>query len=388
MACTSEPEKLQQPQIEPLRIGADRLLEEPFYSWIKGKRVGLITNHTGVDSSLQPVTELLSKDSEVQLTALFGPEHGISGESQAGSVIADGPRVFSLYGDRRAPDAQMLEEVDLLIFDIQDAGSRFYTYISTMYESMKSAAKHGKPFIVLDRPNPIGGTKVEGPILEEGHESFVGVFPIPIRHGMTVGELARLFNAESGMELELQVVPLLNWDRSDWSGTGLQWIAPSPNMPSPVTATLYPGFCLIEGTNFSEGRGTTRPFQLIGAPWLNATVLANRLNAAELPGVFFRPQRFTPMFSKHAELSCAGIQIHVIDQDVFEPVSTALRFIREALRLHPDEMEFRTRSFDRLIGNGWVREALEDGSEVESIEARWRDELEAFKARREAHLLY
>lgn len=388
MACTSEPDELQQSQPKRLRIGADRLFEEPFYNWIKGKRIGLITNHTGVNSALRPLTELLSEDPEVQLTALFGPEHGISGESQAGSEIADGPKVFSLYGDRRAPDARMLQEVDLLIFDIQDAGSRFYTYISTMYESMKSAAEQGKPFIVLDRPNPIGGTKVEGPVLEAGHESFVGVFPIPIRHGMTVGELARLFKSESGLELELQVVPLLNWDRSDWSSTGLQWIAPSPNMPTPATAILYPGFCLIEGTSLSEGRGTTRPFQLIGAPWLNATALAKRLNEAEMPGVFFRPQRFTPMFSKHAKLSCAGIQIHVIDDTVFEPVSTALRFIQEALRLHPNELEFRTSSFDRLVGNGWVREALESGSNVESIETRWRGGLEAFKAKREAHLLY
>ena len=387
-ACGTREEQHQKPQFEPLKIGADRLFEEPYHTWIKGKRVGLITNQTGVDSSLRPVAELLAEDPEVQLTALFGPEHGISGESQAGSKIVDGPKIFSLYGDRRAPDAEMLKEVDLLVFDIQDVGSRFYTYISTMYEAMKAAAEHKKPFIVLDRPNPIGGIQVEGPVLEEGRESFVGIFPIPIRHGMTAGELAQLFNAESDLKLDLQVVPLLNWDRSEWAGTGLQWIAPSPNMPTPDTAALYPGFCLIEGTNLSEGRGTTRPFQLIGAPWLKATQLAGRLNDGGIPGAFFRPQRFTPMFSKHSELSCAGIQIHVLDHTVFEPVSAALRFIQEAIQLHPNELEFRANSFDRLIGNSWVREALEEGSDVESIEARWQGELEVFKARREAYLLY
>ena len=235
-ACVTKEEQHREPQLEPLKIGADRLFEEPFHTWIKGKRVGLITNQTGVDSSLHPVAELLADDPEVQLTALFGPEHGVSGESQAGSRVADGPKVFSLYGDRRAPDAEMLKDVDLLIFDIQDVGSRFYTYISTMYESMKAAAEHGKPFIVLDRPNPIGGTQVEGPVLEKGHESFVGIFPIPIRHGMTAGELAQLFNTESDLKLDLQVVPLLNWDRSDWAGTALQGIAPAPNMPTPKTA--------------------------------------------------------------------------------------------------------------------------------------------------------
>ncbi len=388
VACVTKEKQHQEPQLEPLKIGADRLFEEPFHTWIKGRRVGLITNQTGVDSSLRPVAELLSADPEVQLTALFGPEHGISGESQAGSKIADGPKVFSLYGDRRAPDTQMLKEIDLLIFDIQGVGSRFYTYISTMYESMKAAAEHKKLFIVLDRPNPIGGNQVEGPVVEEGHESFVGIFPIPIRHGMTAGELAQLFNTESDLKLDLQVVPLLNWDRSDWAGTGLQWIAPSPNMPTPKTALLYPGFCLIEGTNLSEGRGTTRPFQLIGAPWLKATLLAGRLNDAEIPGTFFRPQRFTPMFSKHSHLSCAGIQIHVLDHAVFEPVSAALQFIHEVIQLHPNELEFRAEAFDRLIGNSWVREALENGSDVESIEARWQGELEAFKGKREGYLLY
>jgi beta-N-acetylhexosaminidase len=348
----------------------------------------LITNHTGVDSTLHSVADLIDQDATLQLTALFGPEHGISGEAQAGDEIKSGPRVFSLYGEHRAPDETMLRDVDILVFDIQDVGSRFYTYISTMFESMKAAAQHGKPFIVLDRPNPIGGSRVEGPVLEEGQESFVGIFPIPIRHGMTTGELARFFNSEAELQTDLHVVPLLNWSRDDWASTKLQWIAPSPNMPTSRTTLLYPGFCLIEGVNLSEGRGTTRPFELVGSPWLDASELANRLNRLELPGVFFRPQDFIPMFSKYSGESCSGLQVHITDRENFSPITAALHLIREAIQLHPEELTFRESAFDRLIGNSWVREQLKSGSTVESIERRWAAGLDEFKLVREEYLLY
>ena len=275
------------------------------------------------------------------------------------------------------------------VYDIQDVGVRFYTYISTLFESMKAAARNKIPVVVLDRPNPLGGLRVEGPVIEKEFFSFVGIYSIPIRYGMTVGELARFFNREAGISADLHVVPMQGWSReSGFPERQLQWIAPSPNMPSIRTAQLYPGFCLIEGTNLSEGRGTTLPFALVGAPWLDAERLAQVLNNRNIPGTYFRPQQFTPWFSKYREQNCSGLQVHVIDPDTFRPIRSALRLISEALKLHPDEFEFRERQFDRLIGNSWVRERLLKGQSVESIRKEWIPGTEEFQRRREAYFLY
>jgi uncharacterized protein YbbC (DUF1343 family) len=372
-----------------VRTGTDQILQEPYLSWIKGKRIGLITNPTGVNGRLEPLIQLLGNRRDIQLTTLFGPEHGIEGGLQAGQKVADSRNVFSLYGDHRAPTAAMLAEVDVLVYDIQDIGVRFYTFISTLYECMKAAAEQKIAFVVLDRPNPLGGIRIEGPVLEKGFESFLGIYPIPIRYGMTAGELALFLCSETGLDLDLKVVPLCGWDRSQWfNETGLEWLAPSPNIPTLKTAALYPGFCLIEGTNLSEGRGTTQPFELVGAPWLKAVELARRLNSLQLAGTRFRPQSFTPFFSKYKGERCQGIQIHVLDRTLFKPIPAALHFLRETIRLHPDELEFRSAHFDRLAGNRWIRTRLLQGASVGSIVAQWKRSLDDFKAKRNQYLLY
>ncbi len=380
---------VQPPTLGRLRLGADQLFEEPYLSWIRGKRIGLITNQTGVDSRLVSTAELLARHSEVRLTALFAPEHGIAGSVQAGEHVRGGAEYFSLYGDQRAPTPQMLSRVDVLVYDIQDVGVRFYTYISTMLESMKAASRQRIPFLVLDRPNPIGGDRVEGPVLEPGFESFVGIHRLPIRYGMTVGELAGLLKDELELDLVLWVVPLANWNRRQgWPAEGLEWIAPSPNMPTLRTAEVYPGTCLIEGTNLSEGRGTTRPFELIGAPWLQARPLAGLLNGYGLPGVVFRVQPFTPTFSKYAGQECQGLQIHVVDPESFKPIETTLYLLREVLNLHPEEFRFDDAVFDRLAGNSWIRRMLLETRAPDAVAERWRGDLDEFRKRRAPHLLY
>ena len=370
------------------QTGVDRLGEEEFHPWVAGKRAGLITNQTGVDCNLRSTIDVLNSLPDVELVALFSPEHGLSGDVQAGENVASTRRVYSLYGESRSITDAMLSEVDVLLFDIQDVGVRFYTYISTMLEGMRAAARRDIPFIVLDRPNPIGGHRVEGPVLEAGMESFVGVHPIPIRHGLTVGEMAGLLNGELQLGAPLRVVPVKGWRRDQWyDDTGLAWIQPSPNMPTLDTASVYPGFCLIEGTNLSEGRGTTRPFEWIGAPWLDQSRLVEALNSLKLPGVRFRPQTFRPTFSKHAGTACNGVQVHVVDRDSFLPVRTALVFLSEVKRLHPDQIQFR-KGFDRLAGNSWLRQALQEGQSVASMVQRWEAERARFLETRSTYLLY
>lgn len=373
----------------PIQLGADQILQEPFFSWIRGKRVGLITNHTGVTAQMESLADLLESHPEVSLVALFAPEHGLLGEAQAGEKIAGEAARYSLYGSTRAPTAKMLEGVDVLIFDVQDVGVRFYTYISTLYECMRAAGRHGIPLLVLDRPNPIDATRVEGPLLEPGQESFVGVHPIALRHGMTVGELGRLFNAEAELGCDLKIVPLRGWKRSQWyDQIGLQWIMPSPNMPSLGTATVYPGLCLIEGTNLSEGRGSTRPFELIGAPWLKSTQLARKLNLLGLEGVRFRPQAFRPTFSKFKGEPCRGIQIHVLDRHAFDPLRMVLHLLHQLIRMHPNEFEFKSEIFDRLSGSPAIRESLEQGRSAHEIISGWQQDLTSFRQRRARFLLY
>lgn len=365
---------------------------------LRGRRIGLITNPTGIDRELRSAVDLLARHPQLELVALFGPEHGVRGDAQAGDRVdpardrATGLPVHSLYGEHRAPTPEMLRGIDVLVFDIQDVGARFYTYPYTLAGAMRAAREAGIAVVVLDRPNPVGGVLVEGPVLEPDHASFVGMFPIPLRHGMTVGELAGLFNVEFGIGAELHVVPVRGWRRADPEpGHALPWVPPSPNMPTPDTALVYPGTGLLEGTNLSEGRGTTRPFEIVGAPFVDAEALAARMNALDLPGVRFRPVRFTPTFSKHAGEPCGGVQLHVVDPDAFRPVRTGIALLQAMHGLYPDEFEFLPGDppfFDTLAGNGWIRRAILDGEPLEAIEARWLPELRRFEDVRDRHLLY
>ena len=380
-----------------LATGLDVLLREP-PALLRGKRIGLITNPTGVDHELRSGIDRMAQHPALRLVALFGPEHGVRGDAQAGEHVAaskdaaTGLPVFSLYGEHREPTAAMLAGIDVLVFDIQDVGARFYTYPYTLAGALRAAQRAGIPVVVLDRPNPLGGLKVEGPVLEPELASFVGEFAIPIRHGMTLGELARLFNDAFDIHAQLHVIPIEGWRRGDPEPGGtLPWVPPSPNMPTPDTALVYPGTALLEGTNVSEGRGTTRPFETIGAPFIDADVLARHMNALDLPGVVFRPTWFTPTFSKHAGLGCGGVQLHVTDAGAFVPVRTGVALLKAIHDLYPEEFRFAPGTpsfFDRLAGNAWIRQAIVQGDPVEAIEARWQPGLRRFVELRQRYLLY
>lgn len=385
---------------EKFRLGVEVLLKDQI-DLIKDKRVGLITNPTGVDRNVASIVDLLFNHPDVNLTALYGPEHGVRGSAQAGEYVEQytdektGLPVYSLYGQTKKPTPEMLSNVDVLLFDIQDVGARFYTYIYTMALAMEAAKENNIPIIVLDRPNPIGGTKVEGPVLEDKYSSFIGEYPIPVRHGMTVGELAKLFNREFGIGADLTVVKMEGWKRNTYyDETSLEWVLPSPNMPTLETALVYPGAALIEGTNVSEGRGTTKPFELIGAPFINSDDLASALNSYKLPGVTFRAASFIPTFSKHANVLSHGIQIHVTDRNSFKPFETGLYIVKTIHDMYPNDFQFRTPSsegisfFDNLVGNGSIRADIEAGKSVEEMKAAWQTNLDEFKEIREKYLLY
>ncbi|WP_052245957.1 exo-beta-N-acetylmuramidase NamZ domain-containing protein [Sporosarcina sp. ZBG7A] len=374
-------------------LGAEMLMKNE-KKLLKGKRVGLITNPTGVDQNLNSVVDLLNNDPDIQLEALYGPEHGVRGDAQAGQYVdyyideVTGLPVYSLYGKTRKPTPEMLENIDVLVFDIQDVGTRFYTYIYTMALAMEAAQEKGIPFIVLDRPNPLGGKKVEGPVLDPEFASFVGQYAIPLRHGMTVGELAKLFNKEFDIGANLTVVKMKGWKRNAYfDETGLQFVMPSPNMPTLETALAYPGAALIEGTNVSEGRGTTKPFELIGAPFISSPELVTRLNQLDLPGVTFRAASFTPTFSKHSGKLSHGVQIHITDRNKYEPVETGLHIVKTIKDLYPEQVQL-TPFFDNLIGNGWIRPAIENGMTVEEMESRWKKDLREFEKVRKKYLMY
>ena len=388
---------------------------------LRGRRVGLITNPTGVDAALCGGVERFRAAREFELVALYGPEHGVRGNAQAGEFVDFyrdehfGLPVFSLYGQAlklpdqpladidatmrefdtqhtgKTVDHAMLRGVETLVFDLQDVGTRVYTYVATMAYAMQAAAEAGIPFVVLDRPNPIGGEIMEGPILEyPRHSSFIGLYPVPLRHGMTAGELARLFNAQFlARPCDLSVVPLAGWRRAEmFEATGLPWVLPSPNIPMPDTAVVYPGMVLLEGTNLSEGRGTTKPFELFGAPWLDGYVLARELNALALPGVRFREAWFAPTFSKHAGTRCGGCQLHVTDRGAFRPVTAVLAILATVRRLAGAKLELHADYFDKVMGTSTVREAFERGDAWETIAAGWAAGLADFARRREPFLLY
>jgi uncharacterized protein YbbC (DUF1343 family) len=363
---------------------------------LKGKKVGLITNPTGIDSGLNSIVDLLNDDPEIELTALYGPEHGVRGDSQAGSSVEfyidekTGLPVYSLYGKTKKPTPEMLENVDVLVFDIQDVGTRYYTYIYTMAYAMEAAKENNIPFIVLDRPNPQGGLSVDGPVLEPEFSSFVGLYPIPLKHGMTVGELASFFNKEFEIGAELTVVKMNGWKRSmDYDDTGLPFVLASPNMPTVSTTFVYPATGLIEGTNVSEGRGTTKPFELIGAPYINSTDLAEKLNSLSLPGVKFRAASFTPTFSKHAGKLSHGVEIYVTDREEFEAVQAGLHIIKTIHDMYPNDFQFlAANNFSLLIGNDWVRTMILEGATVAEIMKEYQNEHNEFKKVRKEYLIY
>ncbi len=358
-----------------------------------GKRVGLITNHTGRDAQGRSTLRLLHEHPRVRLVALFSPEHGLHGKLDV-PQIADtteqetGLRVYSLYGKTRKPTPEMLRNIDVLVFDIQDIGTRFYTYISTMKLAMEAAQEHGKEFVVLDRPNPIGGLQVEGPLLDRGRESFVGCHPLPVRHGLTAGELARLFKHEMNWHrLRLSVVPVQNWQRGMyWDQTLREWINPSPNMRSPHQAILYPGIGLLETTNLSVGRGTDTPFELVGAPWLDAQALAEHLSRQGHPGLGFVPVRFTPTASKYQGKECRGVRFVIRNPRAVEPVRLGLALALWLRKHHPGEWD--TRRLPVLLGNRHVEQAILSGAELEPLWRYCRQQAEQFRRRSRRFWLY
>ena len=368
---------------------------------LRGRRIGLVTQPAAVLPTLQAAEDALLY-AGATITALFGPEHGFDGSAADGAAVGHaeharlGIPVYSLYGADREPTDAMLAEVDLLVFDMQDVGVRFYTYLSTLYYLLRASGRTGIPLLVLDRPNPINGVAVEGPPVEAGLESFVGIVDIPIRHGMTLGELAQLINAEQGFGADLIVLPMDGWQRSQWfDATGLPWVPTSPGMPQLITATVYPGMCFIEGTNLSEGRGTTLPFEVAGAPWLDGYRLAVTLNHLDLPGVRFRPVHFVPSASKHAGIACQGVQMHVLDRNALHAVTTGLHVIAACRAQDPDRFAFlesswegRPPHFDLLAGSAALREGLSLGYDVAGLTGNWAGYEKAFRARRAPHLLY
>jgi len=375
----------------PSLNGIDVLARDNF-AILKGKRVGLITNHTGKDRSGNSTIDLIFKAPDVKLIALFSPEHGIRGALDQEKITNStdektGLPIFSLYGETRKPTDEMLKGLDVLVFDIQDIGARFYTFISTMGLALESAAKSKVKFIVLDRVNPINGVGVEGPIADADKLSFIAHHRMPIRHGMTVGELAQLFNTERNLNADLQIVKVENWRRGAWfDETGMTWINPSPNMRSLTQATLYPGVCLIEPTNVSVGRGTDTPFEVVGAPYIDGQKLAAALNAAKLNGVRFVPVRFTPTTSVNKGLDCGGVNLIITNRDTFEPVLTGLEMAAQIYKLYPKE--FNVDRFNRLLLSDKIYNAFKQGSEAKALRQIWDSELEQFKAIRQKYLLY
>jgi len=383
-------------------LGSNRLLSS---GRLKGQRVGVVCNAASVDSELHHIVDQISAKSDLTLTALFGPQHGFHSVEQDNMIETANAKhpiygipVYSLYADTREPTAQMLQGLDVLIIDLQDVGTRVYTYAYTLANCLRAASRQGVAVVVCDRPNPIGGLVVEGPTLETGLQSFVGQFPIPLRHAMTIGELARLFNTHYGIGAELDVIPMSGWTRdSYYENTGLTWVMPSPNLPTIDSAVVYPGCVLFEGTNVSEGRGTTRPFELIGAPWIDAEKLVDTLNVLQLPGVVFRPIQFQPTFQKHAGQVCSGCQIHVTDRNIFQSVEVSVALLQALRQQNPDLFEWRRPPYeyehvkapiDILVGTSGFREQVKSNLSAHTIVGSWASSLEEFEPVRQQFLLY
>jgi uncharacterized protein YbbC (DUF1343 family) len=378
------------------------VLEKNGFATLKKAKVGVVVNSASVNRRIEPTLDLLLRNG-VNVKVVFGPQHGLYAETQANMIEWDGfidqrtgLPVYSLYGKVRKPQPEMLKEIDTLVFDLPDVGARYYTFIWTMALCMQACAEQGRRMVILDRPNPINGVKVEGPVLDLGFSSFVGMYPIPVRHGMTIGELARMFNEEFVIGCQLEVVKMKGWERWMWfDHTGLPWILPSPNMPTLDIAIVYPGMCLLEGTNLSEGRGTTRPFEIFGAPWLDPYQLKENMGKEKLPGVFFRPLCFIPTFNKWKNKLCRGIQLHMTDREQFFPFETALAIVKYSKELHPDsfkwiappyEYEEEKLPFDIIAGTDRLRNSI--NKNLKEICQSWQKELTEFKIMREKYLLY
>lgn len=379
-----------------VKLGIER--RELWIDKLKGKRVGLLTNPTGVDSNLVSTIDILYK--EVNLVKLFSPEHGIRGDIQAGEKVSDytdertGLTVCTLYGDKKIPTEEMLSDIDVFVFDIQDVGSRLYTYIYSMSYVMQACGRFGKEVVIMDRPNPVGGIRVEGGYIEPECLSFVGLHPIPYRYGLTIGETALLFRGEFGVECDLTVIPMEGWKREMYyDETGLPWVMPSPNMPTLDTAIVYDATCLYEGTNISEGRGTTKPFELVGAPFIRGDRLADAMNKLNFPGVIFRPAYFTPTFSKHEGKLCGGVQLHVTDRDLFEPVRTGLFLLKEVRSQSGENFEYLPPLSEKIrpmidlnTGSDYIR--THEDFEPDAVYEKWQSEAAEFSQRKAAYHIY
>jgi uncharacterized protein YbbC (DUF1343 family) len=393
--------KLQQ---KPVKLGLENILDERL-DVLKNIRVGLICNQASVNHKFQHAADLFHENEGINLVKLFGPQHGIRGDVQDNMIETShsidsttGLPIYSLYSETREPTEEMLSGLDALVFDLQDVGGRVYTFIYTMANSMIACAKYGKKMFVLDRPNPIGGVKVEGNTLEKGHESFVGQYPIPMRHGLTVGELAKLFNREFEINCELEVITMNGWERADfYDETDAPWVMPSPNIPTVDTTVVFPATVFFEGTQVSEGRGTTRPFEIIGAPYIDAKQYADALERIELKGVAFRPINFLPTFQKHMGQTCGGVFVHVLDRETFEPVITGLAMVKTIVDLYPSEFEwknspyeyeFARNPFDVIAGTKNIRKMIENGSSVKDIKLSWQKDVEDFENLRKQYFLY
>ena len=420
MKCCCAKSSCLQASHPAVKTGVEVLFSERM-DLIRGKRVGLITNPSGVDSHLDSIVELFRAQPDVKLVALYGPEHGVRGDAQAGQTVPfyydqhfQMP-VFSLYGQTEKPPADMLTNIDqymrsydtqkagktpasgalsgldVMIYDLQDVGTRVYTFEATLAYAMQACANAGIPIIVLDRPNPINGVTMEGPVLDyPKYSSFIGLCATPLRHGMTIGELAQFYNDKFlTNKANLTVVKMENWKRDEWyDETGLPWVMPSPNIPTLETAVVYPGQVMLEGTDLSEGRGTTHPFEIFGAPWIDGYVLAQKLNDLHLPGVKFREIWFTPTFSKFQGQLCGGCQIHVTDRNAYRAIATSLNILAMIKQLYGDKLVFHDKYFDRVLGNSTVREGLEHGEPVDKIVADYQSGLDEFAKSREKYLLY
>jgi uncharacterized protein YbbC (DUF1343 family) len=372
---------------------------------IRGARVGVVVHPASVLPDFRHTADALIGCGEFRLVALFGPQHGARGDKQDNMIESEFYRdpdthlpVHSLYGDTRRPTEEMMRDIDVLLFDLQDTGTRVYTFIYTMAYCMEACALWGKRMMVLDRPNPINGSQVEGNLLSPEYGSFVGLFPIPMRHGMTTGELALLFNAEFGIHCDLSVIGMEGWKRDDWyDRTGLPWVQPSPNLPTLDSATVYPGMVLLEGTNLSEGRGTTRPFEMVGAPYIQSRDWAEHLNALNLPGARFRPAYFQPTHQKWTGEMCGGVQIHVEDRDAFEPYLTGIAVISTVRSLYPEsfkwreppyEYEFEKPPIQILCGGRSIPDMIESSIPLRQIRQSWQSDVETFLNQRAPYLLY
>ena len=387
--------------------GLDVLQKEDF-SLLRGKSIGVLCHQATINSRYQHLIDLLlplHKRGDLQITAVYGPQHGLWGHTQDNMIEWEGYRdertglmIYSLYGKHRKPTPEMLRNVELMVVDMQDVGARYYTFIWTLALTMEACQEEGIPVMVLDRPNPIGGKHFEGTLLNPEYASFVGLHPIAQRHGFTMGEIAHYFRNTFYNSVDLQVIRMEGWKREfHFPETGLPWAMPSPNIPVYDTALVYPGMCLLEATNLSEGRGTTRPFEIFGAPWLDGWKLAESLNQLQLPGVYFRPIQFMPTFHKHANQICEGCFIHVTDRETFRPVRTTLALLQEVIRQQPEkfqwknppyEYEFEKLPIEILLGNGWLHRWIEELRPLSEIEERLREEETQYEKIRKEHLLY